>query len=211
MNEQTCWEKIKGIDVDQIGAISLLDAALRYLKKDQIEIGDIYRNCGDSGRLTCAVIGLWSFDFLKNPRFEDGHLIGYNNYSFSNSEKSDIAHGLIEIIRSCRVDSDLDIHAIEYHYSACGRLYWLCGKTTELLLSKELEINPCSSLIQAIGIIVSHQYQGFLMPSTVDALIRIAKEDVAGLSNQAKETLLEDVVRMNKISHFYENHVCFDQ
>ena len=210
MNEQACWEKLKAIDVSQIGAIAGLDAALGDLKKEQIEIGDIHRNCGSSGRLMYATIGLWAFDFLKNPRFEDGHLIGYNNYRFSDNEKSEITRGLIEVIRSCRVDSELDIHAIEYHYSACGRLYWLRGKATEVLLAEELEKNPCSSLIQAMGVIVSHQYQGFLMPSTVDALIHIAKEGVAGLGNQAKETLLEDVVRMNKISHFYEEDIGFN-
>jgi hypothetical protein len=185
--------------LDEPNEIGNLDIALRSIEGwSNCSIIEL-RNMFDGNlRVGLVLIGFWSFDILKNPKFIDEYLIGYSGKKLGSQEQQLIKSGLLEIIRSCRIDLDEDEDAIDYHYSAVGKLYRLTKNCAEDILVSNLVESPSVQLIDSLGVLIGHEYQGFLKKETVKTLTELSHSDSDFLSMAAKRVLLEDVLRVNR-------------
>lgn len=193
-----------------VGLVSRLDKIIRAEpEQGRITIREIFNAFENCSELKFLVVGLWSFPFLKDPKFYEGALVGHQGYQFNEDEKSAIVSGLIEVIKNCKIEIFEDVDAIDFHYSACGKLYRLVGPEAEVLLAKEMLRCPSYSLIESFGVLVGTEFQGKLLSSSVNLLKRIAEANNDGLGASAKKVLLEDVNRVNSISAFLSKPVLF--
>lgn len=134
-------------------------------------------------------------------------MIGYDGEIISKGKQESIAKGLITIIKNCRVEDNSDEDAIDYHYLACRKLYRLARERAESLIVNELVkcTNNLESmrLIEALGVLVGTEYQGFLLESTVIFLKNILiNSNSPEMQLFARSVLQEDIARVNKEKPF---------
>ncbi|QYO62564.1 hypothetical protein [Leptolyngbya sp. 7M] len=195
------------VDLNAKGAIGDLDTILHKIEFQQLTIDDLKSLFSHNVFLFQIIVGLWAFGFTRSPRFIDGALIGYNDKLIGQEEQVLISRGLLAIIKVCRIEDASDGDAIDYHYDACGRLFRLNRATAEQLLVDELNQSQdmliSMRLMEALGVLVSHQNQGFLSEATVCTLERIATQSQNfELREFAKLVLFRDVARVNEYTRF---------
>ena len=187
-------EYFEAVDISETGVISKLDSMLRAQSDfKKLSIADIFSFYSTRKDVANLLVGLWSFDFLKNPQFLDGKLRGYYDKYLSSEDIKTVADGLLGVIQCCKIELEEDVDAIDYHYSACGKLYRLLGDKAEHLLLKQLEQKPSIALIDAMGVLAGHQMKGSLTEGSLQQLEKIQKENILNFGEYAKKVLTEDV------------------
>lgn len=193
MLDKELYESFNLLDV---GVVEKLDNTLRSKNNmETLSVPEIINSFPDNSEIADLLIGLWSFEFLKNPIYVGDKLKSYNNF-LDKEDVSAVVRGLVSVIRHCHVEHETDIHAVDYHYSAIGKLYRLLGEQSEEVIYRSLEKNPSISLIDALGVLVGHEMKGSLSAKSIFLLKEITMNNRYDLSKVAKRVLEEDVARV---------------
>ena len=185
-----------GLNVSSVGAIAKIDAMLRSeIDFKSLSIPEVSQAFENEPEIANIIIGLWAFDLLKKPEFNKGRLKSYDGF-LNEGDVLKISNGLISIIKHCNIDMDEDIHAIDYHYSACLKLYHLMGNQAEELILDCLQTHQSIPLIEALGVLVGHEIQGYLSEKSIILLKNISNEKFNKFAYHAKRILVEDVERV---------------
>ena len=208
MLEEEFWALVSSVDLDQLSTVADLQDAICNFGIANLKIEEVRAHCGGDSRLENALIGAWAiccfYDLGRNWPEQV-----YPNRPLREDELEAVILGLLEALHCCHVEVPMDVNGdeVDSHYSAGRVLYQICGRDLEALLMCELTSRPDASMVWALGHLVSDQFQGYLQPATVELLIAIARNNYYGLGEVARETVVEDVVRINEWRRFYDGEI----